>query len=407
MSRPQETTPLLPSTNGSNGHATHQEPSYLDSAKFFFLGSWFNVLLVFVPLSLLAEYLGFDGGKRFCFSFLAIMPLAKLLGVSTDQISLKLGDIQAGLLNASFGNAVEIIVGIVALLQGQYVIVQTSMLGSVLSNILLVLGCSFFAAGLKRPVSKFAATSAQTSSSMMILSCITLIIPAAYYHLHVSEDTGATGGLTQWAADRVTPFIDPATADALNFISRGTAILMLVVYVAYICYLLFAPSEEPEQAPREQEAPEMNAIAAAIGLLATTVVTSFCADVLVGSIEEFADTYHVPRSFIGLILLPIVANAAEHVTAVWMAMDDRMEMTLTICVGSSIQITTFVIPLLVVIGWVTDHPLTLFFPSFETIVLFIAMVLVSQLLQDGKSNIMEGMMLVTTYSVVAISAWVQ
>ncbi|TFK62415.1 calcium/proton exchanger [Pluteus cervinus] len=412
-SKPQETSPLLPSPNGDVvAHVPAGEPSWLQSWRYFIFGSRFNILLIFVPLCLIAEHLELDAGKRFWFSFFGIMPLAMMLGVATDQLSLKLGDILAGLLNASFGNAVEIIVGVVALMRGELAIVQTSMLGSVLSNILLVLGCSFLVAGVKRPVSKFEAVSAQTSSSMMTLACITLVIPAAYYHLHLSKGSGHQA-VTWLSTSLAAPLMDPATAQAINFISLGTAVLLLFVYVAYIIFLLFPPGESASSPPEESESDEepeevgMSTTAAAQGLLVTTIVTAICAEVLVGSIEEFAVTYNVPRNFIGLILLPIVANAAEHLTAVWMAAEDRMELTLTICVGSSIQIMTFVVPLLVVIGWITDHTLTLFFPSFETIVLFTSVFLVSQILQDGMSNIMEGLMLLTLYAMISIASWVQ
>jgi Ca2+:H+ antiporter len=141
-------------------------------------------------------------------------------------------------------------------------------------------------------------------------------------------------------------------------------------------------------------------------LFLVTVVTSFCADILVASIEDTAEKYDIPKPFIGLILLPIVANAAEHVTSVWMALKNKMELTIGICVGSSIQIAAFVVPLLVVVGWISGHELTLFFANFETIVLFVSVLLVNLLVQDGKSNYMEGVLLITLYLVIALSFWV-
>lgn len=389
------------------------EPSWLQSYRWFFFGSWVNVLLVFVPLSAAAHYLNWDAALRFSFSFLAIVPLAKLLGDATENMSASLGETMAGLLNASFGNAVEIIVGVAALLHDQIRIVQTSMLGSILSNILLVLGCSFLAAGTVRAESIFQVTAAQASSSLMTLACITLVIPAAYNSTinKISKPPGDGG------ADH-----------GLLLISRGTAILLLVVYAAYLWFQLKShaflyeqqqngtdeeygsinsqtPALEPEREP-EEEAPNMNLPSAAIALLVVTVVTSFCADYLVASIEETAERYHIPKAFIGLILLPIVANAAEHVTSVWMAMKDKMELTITICVGSSIQIASFVVPLMVIIGWITGHELTLYFADFETICLFVSVILVNTLIQDGKSNYMEGLLLVTLYAVIALAFWV-
>jgi len=202
--------------------------------------------------------------------------------------------------------------------------------------------------------------------------------------------------------------IEERCRSGLLFISRGTAILLLIVYVAYLFFqlkthaYLFQPSEGQE----EEEELEMSTLSAGTALLFVTIVTSFAADYLVASIEETAERYSIPKPFIGLILLPLVANAAEHVTSVWMAMKNKMELTIGICVGSSIQISAFVIPLLVIVGWITGHDLTLFFANFETIVLFVSVLLVNLLIQDGKSNYMEGLMLVALYFVVALSFWV-
>ncbi|GJE87088.1 calcium/proton exchanger [Phanerochaete sordida] len=414
-----ERTPLV-NGNGSPSREpfTHRvmhvlkaegQPSWLASYRYFLFGSWLNILLVFVPLSAVAHYSNWDAAYRFAFSFIAIMPLAALLGTATEQMSLELGDTLSGLLNASFGNAVEIIVGIAALMQGELRIVQTSLLGSILSNLLLVLGCSFFAGGCVQSESTFQATAAQAASSLMTLACITLVIPAAYHSasVHSGIDTPELLNKTLQIIDGSD--LDDRAEYGLKVISRGTAILLLLVYIGYLYFQLgshshlFKPMDESRT---EVETPLMNVPAAGVSLLAVTVVTSFCADYLVASIEETAERYSIPKAFIGLILLPIVANAAEHVTSVWMAMKNKMELTIGICVGSSIQIAAFVVPLLVIVGWITHHDLTLFFADFETIVLFVSVLLVNFLIQDGKSNYMEGIMLITLYCVVALAFWV-
>ncbi|KAI9065379.1 calcium/proton exchanger [Trametes sanguinea] len=422
-------TPLLENGNGAerpkpffrrfiDSLSAEGEPTWLQSYRFFLFGSYLNILLVFVPLSFLSHFLNWDAALRFSFSFIAIMPLAALLGTATDQLSLKLGQTLSGLLNASFGNAVEIIVGIAALLQGELRIVQTSLLGSILSNLLLVLGCSFLAGGLKFPESNFQVTAAQASSSLMTLACITLVIPAAY-HSAKSHAGGVEGGVNATSIAPVIRALDPENdlglsgldaggVHGLKIISRGTAILLLLVYIAYLIFQLKTHSYlyTPTPGVVEEEEPEMNILAAGSGLLAVTIITAFCADYLVASIEETAERYSIPKPFIGLILLPIVANAAEHVTSVWMAMKNKMELTIGICVGSSIQIAAFVVPLLVIVGWITGHDLTLFFADFETIVLFVSVLLVNFLIQDGKSNYMEGLMLITLYLVIALAFWV-
>ncbi|KAG1756308.1 calcium proton exchanger [Suillus paluster] len=399
------------------------EPSWAESFKFFIFGTWFNILLVFIPLSFFSHYLDWDAGLRFLFSFMAIVPLAKLLGEATDQLSVRLGDTMSGLLNASFGNAVEIIVGVAALLNGQLRIVQTSMLGSILSNVLLVLGCSFLAGGIYHEEGSFNITGAQTYASLMTLSCITLVIPAAYasttrvglqkgHHCGVPDEEGGC-----------------PTAGVL-FISRGTAILLLAVYCAYLwfqaCSIVFllsctnskvqlkthtrlfrldTPAGESQEASEETE-PRMGTAAAGVALLSVTVIIAFCAEYLVASIEETAERYSIPKAFIGVVLLPIVGNAAEHVTSVWMAMKNKYELTISICVGSSIQIACFVVPLLVIVGWIVGQPLTLQFQNFETIVVFVSVLLVNLLIMDGKSNYMEGLMLVTLYVIIALAFWV-
>ncbi|KAF9469298.1 Sodium/calcium exchanger protein-domain-containing protein [Collybia nuda] len=412
-----EQTPLLANgrENSQNTSMTNRfatiikaegEPSWGASYKSFIFGTYLNVLLIFIPLSFLSHHLHWDAALRFTFSFIAIVPLAKLLGDATEQMSAKMGQTLAGLLNASFGNAVEIIVGVAALLQGELRIVQTSMLGSILSNILLVLGCSFIAAGFKFKESEFQAVGAQASGSFMVLACITLVIPAAYHSTQTTPG-GPDGQST--VASIISGFsdLDPSGKAGLLVISRGTAILLLGVYITYLFFQLKTHPDffEAKDAPEEEEA-KMSVIAAASGLLGVTVITSFCADYLVASIEETAERYSIPKPFIGLILLPIVANAAEHVTSVFMAMKGKMEISITICVGSSIQIAAFVVPLLVIVGWMTGHELTLFFANFETIVLFASVLLVNTLIQDGRSNYLEGVMLVTLYLVIALSFWV-
>jgi len=190
--------------------------------------------------------------------------------------------------------------------------------------------------------------------------------------------------------------------------------MLLVVYCTYLYFQLkshadlFAPDDEQRELEpdEEEDKQQMNSLSAGLSLLVVTVVTSFCADYLVASIEETAEQYSIPKPFIGLILIPLVANAAEHVTSVWMAMKNKMMLAISISVGSSIQIATFVIPLLVIVGWIVGQELTLFFADFETIILFVSVVLVNGLIQDGESNYIEGLMCVVLYAVIALAFWV-
>ncbi|WVQ78296.1 calcium/proton exchanger [Cryptococcus sp. DSM 104549] len=396
-----ESSPLLPSQSSEN-HNDNKPFDPLGSSRYLLLGSWINVLLVCAPLCLIADALHWSPAARFVTSFLAIVPLAKLLGDSTEQLSLKLGQTLGGLLNASFGNAVELIVAIAALAQNELRLVQTSLLGSVLSNLLLVLGMSFFASGFFYYESTFQTTAAQASSSLLTLACITLILPAAY---HASETEQTKAAFTLLLEDGAP---DPADGSlrGLLILSRGTSIILLLTYFGYLLFQLRTHAALFEAEPgqeEETEVAEMDQWSAGAWLVIVTVVTAFCADALVGSIDETAQEWHIPKRFIGLILLPLVGNAAEHVTSVWMACKGKMDLTIGVSVGSSIQIAAGMIPLLVIIAWPLQKNLTLFFANFETIVLFVSVMLVNLLLQDGRTNYMEGVMLISLYLVIALS----
>ncbi|GAA93422.1 uncharacterized protein L969DRAFT_89475 [Mixia osmundae IAM 14324] len=372
---------------------SHGDPSLLESFRNLFLGTYINILLVAVPLGFLSHFLHWGPTADFVINFLAIIPLAGLLSEATEQVALRLGETIGGLLNATFGNAVEAIVGILALVKGELRIVQTSLLGSILSNILLVLGCSFLASGLKFKESSFQTTAAQASSSLLILSTATLVIPAAYQS-------------TVKATESASTLASVSGHDGLLTISRGTSVILLVMYMLYLFFQLKSHSylfEAEEQA--EEEEAKMNVKAAVAALLIVTVVTSFCADYLVGSIDQFANNFGVPKPFIGLILLPIISNACEHVTSVVQAYKGRTDLTIGVCVGSSIQIAIGVIPLLVVIGWIIGQEMTLNFEQFETIFVFLSVLLVNLVLTDGKSNWYEGAMLVALYVIVALAVY--
>ncbi|KAA1104568.1 hypothetical protein PGT21_026989 [Puccinia graminis f. sp. tritici] len=393
-------------------------PTDVQSLKNFICSSYVNVLLVAVPLSFISHFLHWGSMADFIISFIAIIPLAGLLGDATEQVALKVGSTLGGLLNATFGNAVEAIVGIVALSQNQLRIVQTSMLGSILSNILLVLGCSFIAAGFKFKESKFQATAAQASASLMLLACIALVIPAAYFSSFLDKiNTGRGNAAIPSGQDLVNGLASGLQShhDKTEFahhgllvISRGTSVLLLAMYILYLYFQLSTHSYlyEDSSSEAEEEEARMNFRTATGALVGVTVVTAFCAEYLVDSIDEFAQQAGIPKAFIGLILLPIVGNAAEHVTAVFMAMKGKMELAIGVAVGSSIQIAVGVIPIMVIIGWATGKELTLFFENFETICLVFSVLLTTLLIQDGKSNYMEGAMLVSLYVIIGLAFWV-
>ncbi|GAA5923819.1 hypothetical protein JCM1841_005403 [Sporobolomyces salmonicolor] len=399
------TSPTSPISRGSQDDIAGPTPTLVESFKALFLGGWINVLLIAVPLSFASHFLGWGSTADFIISFIAIIPLAALLGDATEQCALKVGQTVGGLLNATFGNAVELIVGILALVRGELRIVQTSLLGSILSNLLLVLGCSFIAGGIKFKEQKFQMTAAQASSSLMVLGCSTLIIPAAFHASQLDGSLKKDHGTVLTVLDEFSS--KSKDLAQLLTLSRGTAIVLLVCYACYLYFQLCSHAYlfEEEQAQEEEEA-KMSITAAVVALLGVTVVTSFCADYLVGAIDEFASDYNIPKAWIGLIALPIVGNAAEHVTSVWMAAKGKMEITIGVAVGSSIQIAVGVIPALVVAGWIINQDLSLFFGNFETITLFVSVLLVDILISDGISHWLEGVMLVALYSIIALAFWV-
>ncbi|KAL9034683.1 MAG: hypothetical protein Q9214_006935, partial [Letrouitia sp. 1 TL-2023] len=292
-----------------------------------------NVLLVFVPLGILAGALGWKATVVFVLNFLAIVPLASLLSFATEELSAKLGQTLGGLMNATFGNAVELIVSIVALKNNEIRIVQASMLGSVLSNILLVLGCCFLAGGIRFPEQKFNETVASTMSSLMAVSTASLIIPATLY--------AAMGGPQDDKDDNIL------------ILSHGTAVILLILYGLYLFFQLkthahlFDEERNAEEGAGEPEEEHiLSPWAAGVALVIVTILVAVCAEYLVDSIDSIVETAHISRTFIGLILLPIVGNAAEHVTAVVVASKNKMDLAIGVAIGSSMQIALLVTPFL-------------------------------------------------------------
>ncbi|KAL4995918.1 Sodium/calcium exchanger protein-domain-containing protein [Aspergillus recurvatus] len=362
-----------------------------------------NVLLVFVPLGIIAGALKWDSTVIFTLNFLAIVPLASLLSFATEELAATLGQALGGLMNATFGNAVELIVSIIALKDKQIRVVQASMLGSILSNILLVLGCCFVVGGIKFPEQQFNTTVASTMSSLMTVSSASLIIPATLYASLSSAK-------------------DPShKTENILFLSHWTAIILLVLYVIYLFFQLKSHADlfeevnnqntgDPESADEpiaeEEEEHLLNPWAASIALVVVTILVAICADYLVGSIDSIVEKTGMSRTFIGLVLIPIVGNAAEHVTAVVVAYKGKMDLAIGVAIGSSLQIALFVTPFLVILGWIMNVDMTLHFHIFETVAFFISGLVVTFLIQDGKSNYLEGCLCLGMYLILALAFYV-
>ncbi|KAG9287143.1 hypothetical protein G9A89_001037 [Geosiphon pyriformis] len=368
-------------TPNSGGYHNQSEPTVLKSLNAIVKASPTNFLLIFIPFGILAHFFNLSDTWVFTLNFLAIIPLAKLLGFATEDIAIRVGQTIGGLLNATFGNAVELIISIFALTQGQVRVVQASILGSIISNLLLVLGMCFFFGGLKYNEQSFNQTAAQTSSSLMTLACIALIIPASFNAALEARDDDNT-----------------RTEEEILKLSHGTAIILLLKTHAHLY-----DAESGDDENEESEEAKLT-LPISLGLLAgSTVIVAICAEYLVGSIEGIVESSGLSKTFVGLILLPIVGNAAEHVTAVSVAMKNKMDLAIGVAAGSSMQIALFVTPFLVTLGWVIHQPMTLFFDVFETVILFISVLITNYLIQDGKSNWLEGVLLLSTYAIIGLA----
>ncbi|KAI8981954.1 calcium/proton exchanger [Mycotypha africana] len=358
-----------------------REITFISSFKHTMCSSKFNWLLVFVPIALIFSHA--SPSVVFTLNFIAIMPLAKLLSFATEEIALRSGSVIGSLLNATFGNAVELILGMIALKEGLVRVVQASILGSILSNLLLVLGCCFLAGGIGCSEQSFNSTAAQTSTSLLGITSLSLLIPAAFSATTGRNDLEAENGIIN--------------------LSHGTAIILLIVYALYLVFQLKTHTELFEDDEPEEEEPSTTLTFSVISLLVIALFIAVHAEYLVGAIEGVVDAWGLNETFVGLIILPIVGNAAEHVGAVTFAMKNKMNLCIGIAVSSSLQIGLLVSPVLVLTGWMIDVPMTFFFELFETVVLFASVLVVNYLIQDGKSNWLEGSLLLACYAIVAMA----
>jgi Ca2+:H+ antiporter len=351
-----------------------------------------SIFFLLMPVAYWAHHEEWDAQWIFWLNFLVMIPLAAILGDFTEEAALHTNDTIGGLLNATFGNAVEVVVAIQALLANEIRVVQGSMLGSIFSNLLLVLGCCFFFGGLKYDEQHFNPTNASANIGLLALSSIALVLPtpfASYYDIH---------------------------NDGVLAISRYSALFLLFMYIQLLIFQLCTHahifegggSEEEEEEDDEEEEEEEASIpfwVAMVGLLITTLTVTIFSDFLVDSIDDFCEASNMSKTFVGLILLPIVGNAVEHITAVTVAVKDKMDLSMGVAVGSCTQISLFVVPVTVLIGWALDRDMTLNFPQFEIILYVLSIFTVSICTLDGKSNWLLGSLLITTYFLIAIAFW--
>ncbi|KAL6758013.1 cation exchanger 1 [Haematococcus lacustris] len=347
------------------------------------MGSPINLLLLALPVAAWANYAQWSAVAVFSLNFCSLIPLALILGDITEDLAVRFGETVGGLINASFGNVVEIILSIAALQKGLYTVVAASLLGSILSNLLLVLGCCMFFGGLNFKTQTFNAVGNRACSSLLFLSVIGIVMPTAAGVLVLDHE-----GKEDWLLD----------------VSRATAIILLVIYVLYLAFQLGTHKELFSGEGEADGAVPRLSLTAALGCLTLiTVIVSACSEYLTASLEAVSHKTGLSQGFLGLIVLPIAGNACEHITAVIVATKNKMDLALGVAVGSSIQIALFAMPLCVVVGWATGHPFSMELDPFSAVVLTASVIHSNFITADATSHWLLGVQLVAVYFLVAVT----
>ena len=356
---------------------------------------YFNYgLLIFVPIALAGRYLEWSPVLVFLAAALGVVPLAGWLGVATEELAVRTGPRLGGLLNATLGNAAELIITLMAiragalnpqLREGLNELVKASITGSILGNVLLILGLSILLGGLKNGTQFFDRRHAGVNSTMLILAVIALGVPSLFGHA-----------------------IEAVNHDAVEYLSLGVAVVMMLVYALSIVYAFQGPAADagdPQREPTEAGThPPGWSVRTAVGvLIAATLLIAWLSEVLVGAVEPVVTQVGVTEFFLGIILVPLVGNVAEHVVGVQVALKNRMELSLAISLGSSLQIALFVAPLLVFASLLMGNPITLVFNQFELIALVGGVLIAALIALDGESNWLEGAQLLVVYAIIGLA----
>ena len=340
-------------------------------------------MLAFVPLALLADFaLDADPVLVFVLAGLGIIPLADFIGEATEELSVHTGPKLGGLLNATLGNAAELIITIFALKEGLLDLVVASITGSIIGNLLLVLGLSLLLGGLKNGVQKFDRRTASMNATLLVLAVLALSIPSLF-DVAIKEDLAAEVGL-----------------------SEGVALVLIILYGLSVLYSFRQGGAESPQQHGGSDAGNHKGWSIRTSVIILTVATLgivFMSEVLVGAVEPVTTELGLTEFFIGIIVIPLIGNVAEHLVAVEVAYKDKMELSLAVSLGSSLQIALFVAPVLVFISLFFDETLLLVFNSFELIALAVASFIAAFVALDGESNWLEGAMLLAVYLIIGMA----
>jgi len=354
--------------------------------KLFAPENLISLLLIFVPIAILLELLHANPIAIFAASGLAIVPLAGWMGRATEHLAEKLGQGLGGLLNATFGNAAELIIALMALRKGLFDVVKASITGSIIGNILLVLGLSVLLGGLKYPKQLFNKTAAMLGSTMLGLSAIALLMPAVFHIIVQGKPNVREQDL-----------------------SLEIAIVLIITYVLSLIFTLRTHSHLYTGGINEKE--EQEAIGthgwsqtrSMVTLLVATVLVAVMSEFLVGAVEAASEKLGLTEVFVGVIVVAIIGNAAEHSTAVLVALKNKMDLALNIAIGSSMQVALFVAPVLVFASYLFGRPMNLLFTPLEVITIGVSVAIVALIAQDGESNWMEGVLLLAVYAILGIT----
>jgi len=338
------------------------------------------ILLIFVPIAIALRLSDGDPVTIFVASALAIVPLAALMGTSTEEIAVRTGPQIGGLLNATLGNAAELIITIFALREGLLELVRASIIGSILGNLLLVMGLSLLLGGLKNGIQVFDRRGAMMNATLLILAFMALAIPSIF---------------------DVT-FVELEAFQSELLLSEGIALILIILYAGNIVYSLVA--HEGTGAASEIHHEPQWSMPTALGVLAAaTVAIVFMSESLVTTVEPVVEELGWSELFVGVIIVPIIGNAAEHLVAVQQALKNRMELSMTIALGSSLQVALFVAPVLVFISLLFEDKLILAFTVPEVVALAAASYVGSLVAEDGETNWFEGLMLLGVYLIIALA----
>jgi len=350
-------------------------------------------LLVFLPVAAIAHALHWSPLAVFFLAGLAIIPLAGEIGRSTERLAGLLGAGAGGLLNATFGNAAELIIALTALHRGLYGVVKASLTGSIIGNVLLVLGGAMLVGGLRRERQRFERSAAAASSTLLALATVGLVVPAIFHSVARSAVN----------ASQVTPSQGAGLEHSLSLQ------IAIVLFVAYILNLVFSLGTHRHwyvgSAHTAERPPGRRGIVRAVLTLAiATALTAWMSELLVGTVDEASRALGLTQVFVGVIVVAIIGNAAEHSSAILAAVRDEMDLTLHIAVGSSLQIALFVAPVLIFASYAMPHgPMDLHFTTFEVLSVGIAMLIVNLVAQDGESNWLEGALMLAVYAILGLA----